>query len=74
MISLVDWNDELILGVKMMDEHHERLIGILNECYRALMLHNQQQELETVMAELVEYTHYHFDTEKRLMAELGHQE
>ncbi len=74
MISLVEWNDELILGVSMMDEHHEKLIGILNECYRALMLHDHHQELEVVMNELRDYTHYHFETEKKLMADLGYQE
>ena len=74
MIYLVEWNSELILGVKMMDEHHEQLINILNRCYRALMLHDHQHELEIIMNELRDYTHYHFDTEKQLMAELGYPE
>jgi hemerythrin len=74
MIYLVEWNDDLMLGVKMMDEHHEELINILNRCYRALMLHDHQHELETIMNELCDYTHYHFETEKRLMNDLGYAE
>jgi hemerythrin-like metal-binding protein len=72
MVSIVEWNDDLVLGVKIIDEHHQRLVEILNQCYHALMLHDNQQEVDAVMKELEEYTLYHFGTEKRLMAELGY--
>jgi hemerythrin len=69
---LIEWDSSLILGVKQIDEHHEHLVSILNECYRTLMRHNQEQELQVVIDELRDYTHYHFETERKLMDDLGY--
>ncbi|MBU5638569.1 bacteriohemerythrin [Geomonas sp. Red69] len=71
-MTLVEWDDSLILGVGQIDEHHHRLVDILNRCYRALMLHDHSHELEEVVAELLDYTQYHFRTEEQLMAELDY--
>lgn len=68
-MMLVEWDDTLILGSQQIDEHHHRLVEILNRCYSALMLHDHSHELEGVVAELLDYTHYHFSTEESLMAE-----
>jgi hemerythrin len=56
---LVEMGGDLILGVKQIDEHHEQLVNILHRCYSSLLLHN----LETIIEELRDYTHYHFETE-----------
>jgi len=72
MLAIVEWNDGLALGVKIIDEHHQRLVEILNQCYQALMLHDSQHEVDAVMKELEEYTLYHFGTEKRMMEDLGY--
>jgi len=71
---LVEWDGTLVLGVKQMDEHHEKLVSILNRCYRALMLNDHQHELEAIVGELLDYTHYHFRTEESLMGEMGYLE
>jgi hemerythrin len=69
---LVEWDGSLILEVQQIDEHHEHLVSILNDCYSALMRHNHQQELLTIINELRDYTHYHFETERNLMEELAY--
>jgi len=71
---LVEMGGDLILGVKQIDEHHEKLVNILNRSYSSLMLHNHDKELETIIEELRDYTHYHFETERKLMADLGYPE
>ncbi|MBU5611611.1 bacteriohemerythrin [Geomonas azotofigens] len=68
-MMLVEWDDTLILGMAQIDEHHHKLVDILNRCYRALMLHDHSHELEGVVAELLDYTQYHFRTEEELMAQ-----
>ena len=74
MASLVDWDSDLSLGLRQIDEHHEHLLGMLNRCYSALMLHNNHHEVETVIAELCDYTRYHFEEESTLMFDLGYPE
>ncbi|ACH40862.1 hemerythrin family protein [Citrifermentans bemidjiense Bem] len=69
---LVEWDGTLELGVKEIDEHHRKLIEILNQCYQALMLHNHTRQLKEVVRELQDYTQYHFGTEERIMSELGY--
>jgi hemerythrin len=71
-MALVEWDDTLVLGMQQMDEHHQKLVEILNRCYRALMLYDHVHELEGVVAELLAYAEYHFRTEERLMEELGY--
>lgn len=71
---LVVWDDTMKLGVKQIDEHHERLVFILNDCYRALMLNDHRQELRDIVKELESYTRYHFRTEESLMKDAGYRE
>lgn len=71
---LVEWDETLKLGVKQMDEHHERLVEILNDCYRALMLNDHRHELHAIVEELESYTRYHFQTEESLMKDAGYRE
>lgn len=69
-MTLVEWDNTLVLGIQQIDEHHQKLIEILNRCYQAVMLHDHRHELEEVVAELLDYTEYHFRTEELLMEEL----
>uniref|UniRef100_C6E8I3 Hemerythrin-like metal-binding protein n=1 Tax=Geobacter sp. (strain M21) TaxID=443144 RepID=C6E8I3_GEOSM len=69
---LIEWDGTLELGVKEIDEHHRKLIEILNQCYQALMLNDHTRQLKSVVQELHDYTQYHFGTEERIMSELGY--
>lgn len=73
-VHLTQWSSSLILGVDAVDEDHERLVGILNNCYRALMLNNHDHELAGIVNELRDYTYYHFETERKLMVKHGYSE
>jgi hemerythrin len=68
-VSSIEWDDSLILGIKQIDEHHRHLVGLLSNCYNAIMLDDPQAELEAIVEELSGYTNYHFTFEERLMAE-----
>lgn len=68
---LIEWDDTLVLGVQEIDEHHRKLVEILNRCYLALMLNEHRHELEGIVKELDAYTRYHFGTEEELMAQAG---
>lgn len=66
-MTLVEWDETLILGVPRIDADHEKLVEILNRCYSALMRHDHTRELNEIVAELLDYTEYHFGTEETLM-------
>ncbi len=70
---LVEWDGTLELGIEEIDEHHRKLMDILNQCYQALMLNNHTRQLEEIVKELKDYTQYHFRAEERLMSDTGYQ-
>lgn len=73
-MMLVEWDGTLDLGVEQLDEHHKKLVDILNQCYGALMLNDHHHELEEIVGELYGYTRYHFRAEEELMDRLGYTE
>lgn len=71
-MMLVEWDDTLFLGIQQIDEDHEKLVEILNRCYRAMLLNDHRHEFEAIVAELRDYTQYHFQTEQILMEGLAY--
>lgn len=69
---LVEWDGTLELGIGEIDEHHHKLLEILNQCYQALMLNNHTRQLEEIVKELQDYAQYHFGAEEKIMSEAGY--
>jgi hemerythrin-like metal-binding protein len=72
-MNLIEWNDTYELGVKVIDEHHRKLIELLNCSYDILLCSGDKAGMKTILKELADYTNYHFDFEERLMAEVGYR-
>ncbi|WP_139134791.1 bacteriohemerythrin [Magnetovibrio blakemorei] len=62
--DVVIWDDELRVGVDALDKDHQVIIALMNRTAHTSL---DQQELDLVVKELVEYTHYHFKREEALM-------
>ena len=65
----VEWTDGLSVGVALIDDQHKMLINHLNELSRALAIHEGPLEIARTLDFLIEYTHFHFDAEEKLMAD-----
>lgn len=67
-LARLAWSDDLCTGIGAIDEQHRRLISIFN---KIASLHPQEAntavQTQSLLRELVEYTHYHFRTEAELM-------
>ena len=68
------WKDSYSVGVKVIDEDHKILLGLLNE---VLEINNsetteEQGAIKSVIYELMSYTEYHFDREELLMEVCGY--
>lgn len=78
-MSFIKWDNNFNLRVKVLDEHHQQLVDLLNKSYNALELNNKQT-IELILNELFDYAKYHFSTEKHFMYEynfpslLNHEE
>jgi hemerythrin len=71
-MPLMTWNDKLSVGVKVLDDDHKKLIGIINELNEGLSLGQGKEVLGKVLDELVSYTKVHFAREEEYFAKTGY--
>jgi hemerythrin len=62
------WRDTFSINVAQMDSHHKRLIEIANAIIEHMHGDANRAALAKAFDALVEYTHYHFTAEEKLMA------
>ncbi|MFW5498205.1 MULTISPECIES: bacteriohemerythrin [unclassified Maridesulfovibrio] len=72
--KIVEWSDDLSVDVRIIDEHHMKLLDLINELYGAM----RQRKADTVIGEvaerLLEYTIYHFGYEEKIFDKHGYPE
>jgi hemerythrin len=73
-MSLIKWKEEYSVKVAEIDEQHKKLIGLINQLADAMSVGKGRDVLNGVLAELVSYTEYHFETEEKLFREHGYPE
>lgn len=66
------WNPSYAVGNDAIDADHERLFALFNEFVAAVNDNRADSDIQGVLAELLEYTDYHFDREERLMREFDY--
>ncbi len=66
------WDDHFETGIEEVDEQHQYLVKLVNK-YSELTVINDfsLDEVKQALDELAEYTVYHFQTEERLMKQVG---
>lgn len=71
-MSMIKWNVAFLLGVEELDQHHKRLVDLLNLTYEEYKEGAQADTLRHTVEELVDYSNYHFSCEERLMADTSY--
>ena len=66
-MSLIIWNDQLKVGISIIDTQHQELVRMANELADAMKAGHGRDVLEKLLASLTSYTVSHFGTEERLM-------
>ncbi len=69
MRGSIQWSDSLIVNFDKIDDQHKKLILIMNEFHGTLYSKNSARKEKETLVELIDYTKYHFSTEKKLMLE-----
>jgi diguanylate cyclase (GGDEF)-like protein/hemerythrin-like metal-binding protein len=67
------WNPCFVTGLHEVDAQHHRLVDVINRFGELVMRESGTsiEALETVFAELADYTQYHFAEEESMMATVG---
>ncbi len=73
-MALFEWDDKYSVGVEEMDEHHKKLMDIINRLHDAMKEGKAQDEMENIIKEMKEYTDYHFEAEEELLEEHDYPE
>lgn len=63
LMPIVEWNDGFLIGVEMFDEHHKRLVSLLNQSYDEFVGGAPITTSSDLLDELFEYAAYHFEAE-----------
>jgi hemerythrin-like metal-binding protein len=72
-MSFLQWNDDLITGIDIVDQQHRGLVDLLNEAAPTLTRLSSAtlEDAAPLLDRLVEYAAMHFKTEEDLMAARG---
>jgi len=66
-MPFLDWDNSFNIGVEDLDKQHMKLLELMNELHDAMMCGKENTVLDSILAELTDYTKYHFTFEEGLM-------
>lgn len=66
-MALVEWSEQLSVGIQEIDEQHKVLVGLLNDLHRSIHERHGSEASRAILDKLGEYTRIHFAVEESLM-------
>ncbi len=69
MIS-IEWDGSIAIGIASIDQDHKKLVDLLNELFAAGFAAMGPEMIDKILADLLDYTKYHFEREEALLAEV----
>jgi hemerythrin len=63
-MPLMTWTDSMSVGVKVLDDDHKKLVGMVNELHDGILEGHRAEALGHVLDQLVSYTRIHFSREE----------
>ena len=73
---MIKWKESYELGVTHIDEQHEKLFEIADRAYKLLtndFVIDKYDKIIEILAELKEYTIFHFKSEEEYMLSIGYK-
>ena len=71
-MAMIQWTQELSVGVESIDTDHKLLISMLNQLDDAITAGEAEDVVSSVLNALLDYTDYHFRREETLMLACGY--
>lgn len=69
---LIEWSDDLSVGIQEIDEQHKVLVGLVNEMHQAIREHHGSETAKQILERLGDDTRIHFAVEESLMRIFGY--
>jgi len=66
-MPLMTWTDSMSVGVKVLDDDHKKLVGMVNELHDGILEGHRAEALGHVLDQLVSYTRIHFSREEAFL-------
>jgi hemerythrin len=66
-MALITWDQSYSVKVAELDGHHQKLFYLLNTLHDAMRAGKGNSVIQTIVEELANYTHTHFQREEALM-------
>ena len=73
-MPLIQWNNELSVGINSIDEQHKILVNMINALNEAMISGQTKQILAEILDGLAAYTVNHFGYEEDLFAQYGYSQ
>jgi len=73
-MPLIEWKDEMSVNIGEFDSHHKKLIALTNKLHDAVIEKKGAAVIGDVLAEVSNYTVYHFFAEEEMMDKYGYPE
>jgi hemerythrin-like metal-binding protein len=67
------WTRDLSVNVRVLDEDHKQLFGLINELQGAIKAGHSRAVLESVLDRLMEYTKIHLAREEEFLVQTGYR-
>lgn len=73
-MPLIEWIDEMSVNIGEFDAHHKKLIALTNKLHDAVIEKKDAAVIGDVLAEVSNYTVYHFFAEEEMMDKYAYPE
>ncbi|TAK63295.1 bacteriohemerythrin [Methylobacter sp.] len=67
-MAILNWNDQLVLGIDSVDKQHKHLIDLANQLDEAVAIGADRDTIIKIVDNLIDYTVYHFQHEEQLIS------
>lgn len=65
-MALITWEENYSVNVKVFDEHHRRLVELINKLNEGMKSGKGNDVLGSILSDLVNYTVFHFNAEEKM--------
>lgn len=65
MNILIDWSEEYSVNIKEFDQQHKKLFDLINLLYDSIIRNEEDDILEQILSDLIDYTFVHFKDEEK---------
>ncbi len=71
-MALIDWNNDLSLGIESIDAQNKSLVDLTNNLHLAMSVGRANDALEILLGDLTDYTENHLKYEEDLLSKYGY--